>query len=65
MVVCDSSPQAKQMFETFNEKYASGSDKANDYNLTSALILHDVDTKDERKENIDDFKDGKIDILFV
>jgi type I restriction enzyme R subunit len=30
-----------------------------------ALILHDVGTKEERKHWVDDFKDGKIDILFV
>jgi len=30
-----------------------------------ALILHDVGTKDERKQWVEDFKDGKIDILFV
>jgi type I restriction enzyme R subunit len=32
---------------------------------THALILHDVGTKDERKQWVQDFKDGKIDILFV
>lgn len=30
-----------------------------------ALILHDEGTKEERKQWVDDFKDGKIDILFV
>ena len=30
-----------------------------------ALILHDVGTKSERKEQVDAFKEGKIDILFV
>jgi len=30
-----------------------------------ALILHDAGTKQERKDLVDDFKDGKIDILFV
>lgn len=30
-----------------------------------ALILHDVGTKDERKQWVEDFKAGKIDILFV
>jgi type I restriction enzyme R subunit len=33
--------------------------------LVSALILHDVGTKEDRKNEVDDFKDGKIDILFV
>src|SRR5262249_37445094 len=32
---------------------------------TSALILHDVGTKSERKDKVKAFKDGKIDILFV
>lgn len=32
---------------------------------TSALILHDVGTKDERKQWVEDFKAGKIDLLFV
>ena len=32
---------------------------------TSAAILHDVDTKQGRKDMVEDFKDGKIDILFV
>lgn len=32
---------------------------------TSALILHDIGTKTERKELVESFKAGKIDILFV
>jgi type I restriction enzyme R subunit len=32
---------------------------------TYALILYDVGTKSERKERVEDFKEGKIDILFV
>lgn len=32
---------------------------------TASLILHDVGTKEERKEWVEDFKDGNIDILFV
>ncbi len=57
MVVCDSSAQAKQLFELFNEKHGS--------TLTAALILHDVGTKDDRKQEVDNFKEGKIDLLFV
>ncbi|MCP5535102.1 MAG: type I restriction endonuclease subunit R [Akkermansiaceae bacterium] len=30
-----------------------------------ALILHDVGTKDDRRQWVEDFKDGNIDILFV
>jgi type I restriction enzyme R subunit len=32
---------------------------------TSAVILHDVGTKKERKNWVEEFKEGKIDILFV
>ncbi|HBJ85097.1 MAG TPA: restriction endonuclease subunit R [Verrucomicrobiales bacterium] len=32
---------------------------------TAALILHDVGTKSERKEQVEAFKEGKIDLLFV
>ncbi|MBP8056845.1 MAG: type I restriction endonuclease subunit R [Chloroflexi bacterium] len=33
--------------------------------LRAALILHDVGSKDDRKEEIEKFKEGKIDLLFV
>ena len=32
---------------------------------TSAVILHDIGSKQDRKNWVDEFKDGKIDILFV
>lgn len=35
------------------------------YSLTASLILHDVGSKEERKTEVEDFKDGKIDLLFV
>lgn len=57
MVVCDSAEQARQLFEHFQT--------ATDHNLTAALILHDVGTKDERDQWVKDSKAGKIDILFV
>lgn len=58
MVVCDSSDQAREMFRLFNEK-------ADGHKLKSALILHDEDNKEIRKSKTKDFKDGKIDLLFV
>ena len=33
--------------------------------LSAALILHNAGTKDERKQQVEDFKEGKIDLLFV
>ncbi|MCC7190844.1 MAG: type I restriction endonuclease subunit R [Anaerolineales bacterium] len=33
--------------------------------LTASLILHNVGDKDDRKEEVENFKSGKIDLLFV
>ncbi|KXK10294.1 MAG: Type-1 restriction enzyme R protein [candidate division WS6 bacterium OLB21] len=62
MVVCDSADQAKKMYEVFENIYAAkdGADK-----LSASLILHDEGTKDDRKQEVEDFKEGKIDLLFV
>lgn len=82
MVVCDSSDQAKMMFEIFESNYAQsqeesllmaaepGSSYGEKKNIESkvksaALILHDIGTKDDRKEKVENFKEGKIDFLFV
>ncbi len=91
MVICDSSDQAKQMFEIFNGVYADApilpqTSNANSQVLevaepaptsyaesakqaqkvkNAALILHDIGTKEERKNWVEDFKAGKIDFLFV
>jgi type I restriction enzyme R subunit len=78
MVVCDTSEQAKNLFEYFEELYgvqevqslgmiAEPSKKYGKGNqaLKGALILHDANTKDDRKEQVKAFKAGDIDILFV
>jgi type I restriction enzyme, R subunit len=85
MVICDSSEQAKLMYDIFESKFASktkveNSDtpkvaeerpcyssqqqQANKVN-SAALILHDIGSKDERKDWVEAFKAGKIDLLFV
>lgn len=56
MVICHSSDQAKMMFELFKIHYP---------HRTGALILHDEGTKEDRKDQVEDFKIGKIDFLFV
>ena len=56
MVVCDTSDQAKNLYEIVKEKYPDTS---------TALILHDVDDKETRKNNRDEFKRGNIDLLIV
>ncbi len=82
MVVCDSSEQAKMMYEVFQQQYAKQqpllldmvADPGVSYNAkkkrssevnTAAVILHDVGTKAERKQLVEDFKEGEIDLLFV
>ncbi len=93
MIVCDSSEQARMMFEVFNRGLYNGrgrifstqntggkySAPTPDYqmvaepqapyyvphDLKAALILHDENDKEIRNQQIDDFKDGKIDFLFV
>ena len=81
MLICDSADQAKQMHQIFNSVYAqkvlssSNNDiKSDGYVVqiseknrvkSAALILHDVGSKDERKQWVEDFKAGKIDFLFV
>ncbi len=89
MVICDSSEQAKMMFEIFESKYVQkifqfannayydaqmvaephqsyGAKLKDETKVkTAALILHDTGNKEERKKQVEDFKDGKIDLLFV
>ncbi|MDM8567549.1 DEAD/DEAH box helicase family protein [Candidatus Halobeggiatoa sp. HSG11] len=60
MVVCDSSEQANMMYEIFQRKYVNNTSVN-----TAAIILHDIGTKEERKQLVKDFKAGKIDFLFV
>ena len=81
MVVCSSSEQAKLLFEIFQEKYAKETtipghliaadsreitlinrQKQSARVKTAALILYDQENK---KENVEAFKEGKIDFLFV
>lgn len=87
MVICDSSAQAKKMYEIFQSKYAKLEASNNENfsaqlaaqpqttygtndtelkrDLTAKIILHDIGTKQDRKDWVEEFKDGKIDFLFV
>lgn len=87
MVVCDSSDQARKLFEIFISKYnptqktieqvlpySMAAEPAVEYgnyqrqqdkSLMASLILWDIGSKDDRKQEVEDFKDGKIDLLFV
>ncbi len=55
MIVCDSSEQARMIFAEIEKKK----------DLNAALILHDVDTKDIRRDKQFAFKSGEIDLLVV
>jgi len=65
MVICDSADQAEEMFRIFEQKYAKRENPKGHTVISAALILHDAGTKDARKDQVEDFKAGKIDILFV
>jgi len=56
MIVCDSNEQAKELFRAVSENHSQ---------VKSALILHDTDDKETRRNNRDDFKLGSIDLLIV
>ena len=60
MIVCDSSKQAREL-----EKQLEKRRKAGTINLTSALILHDEGDKEEKKDKVDAYKEGKIDLIIV
>lgn len=64
MVICDSSEQAKKLFELFQKRSQATAPQAS-HPRNAALILHDVGSKAEREMWVEDFKEGKIDLLFV
>ena len=78
MVVCDTSDQAKALFSYFEDIYGEqevqpllmAAEPINAFSgekptLRAALILHDINSKDDRKEQVIQFKAAEIDILFV
>lgn len=68
MVVCDSAQQARKMHEIFQKKYASLNEETVGEKRsikTAQLILYDEGDKETREDWVDDFKLGKIDLLFV
>ena len=60
MIVCDSSKQARELEMQLEERRQTGSTK-----LTSALILHDEGDKEDKKDKVDAYKEGKIDLIIV
>ena len=60
MIVCDASKQARELEKQLEERRKAGTT-----NLISALILHDEGDKEEKKEKVDAYKEGKIDLIIV
>ena len=68
MVVCDSAPQAREMNDIFQKKYASSNEEIAEGKRgvkTAQLILYDEGDKETREDWVRDFKRGKLDLLFV
>ena len=79
MVICDSSKQAKALQEIFETNYGNEElqnmaaepklklwekkRKPIESVTRSEVILHDVEIREFRKDLVEEFKEGKIDIL--
>ncbi len=66
--------QTEQQAEEGEGRYLKAAETRGSYNdqqkadskvTTAAVILHDIGTKEDRKDQVEAFKDGKIDFLFV
>ena len=65
-MVAEESPEYENPSVSSNKKpHSKLPSSANNKVKSAVLILHDIGTKDERKEWVEDFKAGKIDLLFV
>ena len=60
MIVCDSSKQAREIEKQLEERRSRG-----ETNITSALILHDEGDKECKKDRVESYKEGKIDLVIV
>ena len=60
MIVCDSSKQAREIEKQLEERRSSG-----ETSVTSALILHDEGDKEYKKDRVESYKEGKIDLVIV
>lgn len=66
MIVCETNPQAREMYRLFEERNKPENLKPGEKPLKAVLILHDEGDKLERKGSIDEFKKKEtIDFLIV
>jgi type I restriction enzyme R subunit len=65
-MVAEESPEYENPSVSSNKQpHSKLPSSANNKVKSAVLVLHDIGTKDERKEWVEDFKAGKIDLLFV
>ena len=60
VIVCDSSKQAREIEKQLEERRSRG-----ETNITSALILHDEGDKEYKKDRVESYREGKIDLIIV
>jgi len=66
MIVCETNPQAREMFRLFEERNKPENLQPGEKPLKAVLILHDEGDKLERKGSIDEFKKKEtVDFLIV
>jgi len=66
MIVCETNPQAREMYRLFTERNKPEKLAPGEKGLKAVLILHDEGDKEERKGSINDFKKTEsIDFLIV
>ena len=66
MIVCETNPQARELYRLFQERFKPENLQPGEKPLRAQLILHDEDDKATRNININDFKKKEsIDFLIV
>jgi len=66
MIVCETNPQAREMYRLFQERFKPENLQPGEKPLRAQLILHDEDDKETRKSFINEFKKKEsIDFLIV
>ena len=66
MIVCETNPQARELYRLFVERNKPENLPAGEKPLNAVLILHDEGDKEERKGSVKEFKDKEsIDFLVV
>lgn len=66
MIVCETNAQARNLYRLFNERFSAANLAPGQKPMRAILILHDEDSKEDRKLNITEFKKKEtIDVVIV